>query len=73
MFKIRLDAGNYIKLLGNVPNRKWHKTSISVTHEIKCTPVRCTFMRCTPVKCTFIRYIFMRCTLMRYMFIRYML
>jgi hypothetical protein len=34
MFKIRLDASNYIKLLGNVLNRKWHKTFISVTYEI---------------------------------------
>jgi hypothetical protein len=35
MFKIRLDAGNYIKLLGNVLNRKWHKTPVSVTHGIR--------------------------------------
>ena len=34
MSKIRLDAGNYIKLLGNVPNRNVTKTPVSVRHGI---------------------------------------
>jgi hypothetical protein len=35
MFKIRLNAGNYIKMLGNVLNKNVIKIFVSVKHKIK--------------------------------------